>query len=212
MQSSRSTNSFEKSRERRAQSELSSAPRYDCYAFSPELYRVVKKLETDAAWAAHTRGDAQGSLEEMNMTCDRLRRLRPGQALIYYRGRLDEDIGRSAGVPKYRDLLQTVRETAITLERAGQLVLSKRPADRRIHRGPAQRRQGRAPHSDHRVSGGGAVTAGQMGLPGVVEAPLVGLTVKLARATDKEKPCHRNLAIIHRGKRAARWRAALCRL
>jgi hypothetical protein len=29
--------------------------RYDCYAFSPELYRVVKKLETDAAWAAHER-------------------------------------------------------------------------------------------------------------------------------------------------------------
>jgi hypothetical protein len=29
--------------------------RYDSYAFSPELYRVVKKLETDAAWAAHER-------------------------------------------------------------------------------------------------------------------------------------------------------------
>jgi hypothetical protein len=29
--------------------------RYDHYAFSPELYRVVRKLETDAAWAAHKR-------------------------------------------------------------------------------------------------------------------------------------------------------------
>jgi hypothetical protein len=64
----------------------------------------------------------------MNVTCDRLRGLRSGHSLCYYRGRLDEDIGRSAGVLKYRDLLQTVRETAITLEKAGQLVLSTRSA------------------------------------------------------------------------------------
>ena len=51
-----------------------------------------------------------------------------------------------------------------------------------------------------------------MGLPGVVEAPLVDLTVKLARAADKEKPCHRNLAIIHpgRGPHAGELRCADC--
>ena len=29
--------------------------RYDHYAMSPEIFRLVKKLETDAAWAAHER-------------------------------------------------------------------------------------------------------------------------------------------------------------
>ncbi len=29
--------------------------RYDTYAFSPELFAVIKQLETTVAWAAHTR-------------------------------------------------------------------------------------------------------------------------------------------------------------
>jgi hypothetical protein len=29
--------------------------RYDHYAMSPEIFRLVKKMETDAAWAAHER-------------------------------------------------------------------------------------------------------------------------------------------------------------
>ncbi len=29
--------------------------RYDHYSYSPQLYGIIKKLETEAAWAAHAR-------------------------------------------------------------------------------------------------------------------------------------------------------------
>ena len=62
----------------------------------------------------------------MNMTCDRLRGLRPGHVLIYYRGALEADIQRSHDA--YACLLRKVRETAQDLQRAGRLTLSERKA------------------------------------------------------------------------------------
>ena len=42
--------------ERRLRAELICLKaRYDCYAFAPEIYRVVKELETAIAWLAFRR-------------------------------------------------------------------------------------------------------------------------------------------------------------
>jgi prophage regulatory protein len=73
--------------------------------------------------------DAQGSLEsEMNMTVDRLRRLKPGDVAIYYRGHLGPDIEHSADVPQYREILKEIADTACTLEQQGLVKLSERSA------------------------------------------------------------------------------------
>jgi hypothetical protein len=64
----------------------------------------------------------------MNVTCDRLRGLKPGDVAIYYRGHLRPDIEHSADVPQYREILREIAETARELERQGLVLLSERPA------------------------------------------------------------------------------------
>jgi hypothetical protein len=65
---------------------------------------------------------------EMNVTCDRLRGLKPGEVAIYYRGHLGPDIEHSAPVPQYREILQAIANTARELERQGLVMLSERQA------------------------------------------------------------------------------------
>jgi hypothetical protein len=62
----------------------------------------------------------------MNVTCDRLRGLKPGDVAIYYRGHLGPDIEHSAPVPQYREILQEIAATARELERQGLVMLSER--------------------------------------------------------------------------------------
>ena len=64
----------------------------------------------------------------MNVTCDRLRGLKPGDVAIYYRGHLRPDIEHSADVPQYREILKEIADTACTLEQQGLVKLSERSA------------------------------------------------------------------------------------
>ena len=88
-----------------------------------ETRQQLRQIEGEAR-----AGDAQGSLEKMNMTCDRLRRLRPGRGLFITAAASLQDIERSAPVPKYQRLLAEVSAVAKDLERQGLLTLSERKA------------------------------------------------------------------------------------
>src|SRR5713101_2620825 len=52
-------------------------------------------------------------------TCRQLERLRPGEELVFYRGRLEQDIATSIRTPLYRDVLRTVAGTVARLEELG---------------------------------------------------------------------------------------------
>ncbi len=64
----------------------------------------------------------------MNFTTRRLRSMRPGDSIVFYRGNLAADIERNWGAPLYRELLQEIAATARELERDGSLILSEQPA------------------------------------------------------------------------------------
>ena len=67
------------------------------------------------------------------MTLERLRTLKPGEMATYYRGDFADDIRRSPG--SYARILTDVREGAVALEKAGRIILSKRPAYVEIGKG-----------------------------------------------------------------------------
>ncbi len=64
----------------------------------------------------------------MSMTSKRLRNMRPGDRIVYYRGNLALDIERNRNAPRYRKVLEEVRATAQGLEKGGVLILSEQPA------------------------------------------------------------------------------------
>lgn len=79
------------------------------------------------------------------MTTERLKALRPGERLVYYRGDFDADIARSnpktevrwrgdsrkdAGALTYRALLLHVWKTALDLAKAGRIKLHREQTER----------------------------------------------------------------------------------
>jgi len=59
------------------------------------------------------------------ITIARLRALRPGQRLVYYRGNFEQDIERNQSTPTYREILTRLRDTAAFLSRSGKVRLEK---------------------------------------------------------------------------------------
>jgi hypothetical protein len=61
-------------------------------------------------------------------TIERLKTLRPGQQLVYYRGNFEHDIERSnEDASTYGEILMHVRDTASSLAREGKIRLIERP-------------------------------------------------------------------------------------
>jgi hypothetical protein len=66
-------------------------------------------------------------------TIQRLKALKPGQKMTYYKGDFKKDIGRSRG--KYKGLLEAIQRVTARLEGEGKIELSEMPARIRMENG-----------------------------------------------------------------------------
>lgn len=77
---------------------------------------------------------------DKSITVRRLKTLRTGQELIYYKGTFEADIARcdpvnkgaglDAGAPLYQTLLRTIKDTAWSLAQQGTIRIFERPVTR----------------------------------------------------------------------------------
>jgi bifunctional DNA-binding transcriptional regulator/antitoxin component of YhaV-PrlF toxin-antitoxin module len=66
-------------------------------------------------------------------TVRRLVNIKPGQQVVYYRGDFDADVAVPRISPIYRSLIERIRETALSLQKSGNVTLLEREISRRSH-------------------------------------------------------------------------------